>query len=58
MSLAIPPATTVVSATSYSIAPVVGTSIRYARQDHTHGTPAPPTTATDTEILGYMGVFS
>lgn len=34
------PATTVVSETSYSQSPVVGTSTNYAREDHSHGTPA------------------
>jgi hypothetical protein len=36
----ITPATTVVSETSYSQAPVVGIAISYAREDHSHGTPA------------------
>jgi hypothetical protein len=34
------PATTVVSETSASQASAVGTSLNYAREDHTHGTPA------------------
>ena len=34
------PATTVVSETSYGQAASVGTSTNYAREDHTHGTPA------------------
>ena len=34
------PATTVVSEVSYGQAPSVGTSTNYAREDHTHGTPA------------------
>ena len=34
------PASTVVSETSYGQAPSVGTSTNYAREDHTHGTPA------------------
>jgi hypothetical protein len=36
------PATTVVAETSYSQASAVGSSTNYARQDHTHGTPALP----------------
>jgi hypothetical protein len=35
------PASSVVSETSYSQSPAVGTSTDYARADHTHGTPAP-----------------
>lgn len=34
------PATTVVSETSYGQAAIVGVSTNYAREDHTHGTPA------------------
>jgi hypothetical protein len=34
------PASTVVSETSYGQSPVVGTSTNYAREDHSHGTPA------------------
>ena len=34
------PSTTVVSETSYGQAAVVGVSTNYAREDHTHGTPA------------------
>ncbi len=34
------PASSVVSETSYSQSPAVGTSTDYARADHTHGTPA------------------
>lgn len=37
------PATTVTSETSFGIAPVVGTGTKYARDDHTHGSPATPT---------------
>jgi hypothetical protein len=33
------PATTVVSETAFGQTPAVGTSTKYARQDHTHGTP-------------------
>jgi len=36
------PASTVVSETSYGQSPVVGTSTNYAREDHSHGTPAIP----------------
>lgn len=39
------PATTVTSETSFGIAPVVGTGTKYARDDHTHGSPAAPTAA-------------
>lgn len=34
------PATTVVSETTAGQSPAVGTSLNYAREDHTHGTPA------------------
>lgn len=36
------PATTVVTETSFGQASAVGTSLLYARADHTHGTPATP----------------
>lgn len=39
------PATTVVSATSYGQSPVVGTGTDYARNDHSHGSPALGTSA-------------
>lgn len=39
------PATTVTDETGYGIAPAVGTDTEYARQDHTHGSPAAPTAA-------------
>lgn len=39
------PATTVVSETNFGQSSAVGTSLRYARQDHTHGTPAAQTLA-------------
>jgi len=39
------PATTVVSATSYGQSPVVGVGTNYARQDHSHGSPALGTSA-------------
>jgi len=35
-------ATTVASETSFGLAPSVGTSTRFAREDHSHGTPAAP----------------
>lgn len=37
------PSTLVVSETTYGQSSVVGTSLLYARQDHSHGTPALPT---------------
>lgn len=36
------PADTVASATEFGLAPVVGSSARYARGDHSHGTPDAP----------------
>jgi hypothetical protein len=39
------PATTVTSETTYGIASAVGTGTLYARNDHTHGTPATPVTS-------------
>lgn len=39
------PANTVVAATSFGAASAVGTGTDYAREDHTHGTPADPVTA-------------
>lgn len=36
------PASTVASETTYGITPAVGTDTEYARQDHTHGSPADP----------------
>jgi hypothetical protein len=39
------PATTVVSETTFGQSPAVGTSLNYAREDHTHGTPAIPAAA-------------
>jgi len=39
------PATTVTSETSFGIAPAVGTGTKYARDDHTHGSPTAPTPA-------------
>ena len=40
------PATTVVSETAFDAASAVGTGTAYARNDHTHGTPATPTKTT------------
>lgn len=39
------PATTVTDETSWGITPDVGTDTEYARQDHTHGSPSDPGTA-------------
>ena len=39
------PATTVESETTFGLAAAVGTDTEYARQDHTHGTPANPSSA-------------
>jgi hypothetical protein len=39
------PATSVESETSFGVAAAVGSSTNYARQDHTHGSPAAPTAA-------------
>ena len=39
------PAVSVTSETTYGIAPAVGGSTNYARQDHTHGSPTAPTAA-------------
>lgn len=36
------PATTVTDETDWDVTPAVGTSTNYAREDHTHGTPAEP----------------
>jgi len=36
------PATTVTDETIYGVAKAVGTSLAYARSDHTHGSPADP----------------
>lgn len=43
------PASSVVSETSFGLSPAVGTSLDYARADHSHGAPAAP--ATSTSIL-------
>lgn len=39
------PASSVTSGTSFGVASAAGTSTNYARQDHTHGTPADPVPA-------------
>lgn len=39
------PATTVTSETSFGVTPAVGTGTKYARDDHTHGSPTAPTAA-------------
>ena len=49
------PATTVESETTFGIAAAVGTDTEYARQDHTHGTPANPVTAAAISALGFVG---
>lgn len=47
------PASTVESETTFGITPAVGTDAEYARQDHTHGTPANPVTeAAVTAVIG------
>lgn len=46
------PATTVESETTFGISAAVGTDTEYARQDHTHGTPADPVTADAVKALG------
>ena len=52
------PATSVTSETSFGISPVVGTSLYYARQDHTHGSPTNPVTDHATLATGVHGVSS
>jgi hypothetical protein len=49
------PATTVEAETTWGITPAVGTDTEYARQDHTHGTPANPVTAAAVAALGFVG---
>lgn len=49
------PATTVESETTFGITPAVGTDTEYARQDHTHGTPADPVTIAALSALGLVG---
>lgn len=45
-------ATTVESETTFGITPAVGTDTEYARQDHTHGTPANPVTEAAVRDVG------
>lgn len=49
------PATTVESETTFGISAAVGTDTEYARQDHTHGSPANPVTAAAVSTLGFTG---
>ena len=49
------PATTVEAETSFGLSSAVGTDTEYARQDHTHGTPANPVTAAALVALGAVG---
>lgn len=49
------PATSVTSETSFGVSTAVGTSTNYARQDHTHGTPANPVTGAVLAALGAVG---
>ena len=49
------PATTVTDETSFGITPAAGTDTEYARQDHTHGTPANPVTEAAVSALGFVG---
>lgn len=46
------PATTVTDETTWGIAPAVGSDTEYARQDHTHGSPADPGAGGDTVSEG------
>jgi hypothetical protein len=48
-------ATTVESETTFGITPAVGTDTEYARQDHTHGSPANPVTGAVIAALGFVG---
>jgi hypothetical protein len=50
-------ASTVVAATSFGAASVVGTGTAYARNDHTHGTPAAPTPASIGAMATGTGVL-
>lgn len=47
------PADTVVSETSYGQAASVGTSTNYAREDHTHGTPAGGTGISEAQAIAF-----
>jgi hypothetical protein len=46
------PATTVESETTFGISPAVGSDTEYARQDHTHGSPADPVTEAAVQAVG------
>jgi hypothetical protein len=50
---ALKPATTITAETNFSQTSAVGASVDYARADHTHGTPPPPTLAGD--VTGAVG---
>jgi hypothetical protein len=50
-------ATTVESETTFGISPAAGTDTEYARQDHTHGTPANPVTEAAVEAVGHYEVL-
>ncbi len=49
------PATTVESETTWGITPSVGSDSEYARQDHTHGSPANPASGAAISALGFVG---
>ena len=53
-AVSVQPATTVTNETSWGIAPAVGNATKYAREDHTHGSPAQPSggTPADTVVSG------
>lgn len=48
-------ASTVESETTFGLAPAVGTDTEYARQDHTHGSPANPVSGSAIGALGFVG---
>jgi len=52
------PGSSVVTETSYSQLPVVGTSTDYARADHSHGTPATISSLSNTRCTWAQAVFS
>lgn len=52
------PATTVVSETSAGQSPIVGVSTNYAREDHSHGTPAAGAGSGDLLRLSAYGIIS
>jgi hypothetical protein len=54
---ALQPATTVESERSFGKSTSVGTSIRYAREDHTHGTPPNPTGRAGPYLIVAAGLF-